>query len=79
VILIVIHFDWNRIKEMGWRKILFYSAALIVALVGLCILISLITLVLLERFDDRYKESHPEEFGRAVDDEVLSSLYVKEE
>jgi hypothetical protein len=79
VVLIVIHFDWNRIKEMGWKKILFYSTALIVALVGLCILISLITLVLLERFDDRYKESHPEEFGRAVDDKALSSFYVKEE
>ncbi|EDL65512.1 hypothetical protein [Bacillus sp. SG-1] len=62
----LITIDWEKIKEMGLIKFLYYLAALIVAFVGLIVLISLITLVLLERFDDRYKKSHPEEFGHAV-------------
>ncbi|WP_409254124.1 hypothetical protein V1502_09570 [Bacillus sp. SCS-153A] len=64
MLIILVHIDWDRLKEKGLLRIIFYTAALIIALAGLFVLISLITLVLLERFDDRYRESHPEEFGQ---------------
>jgi hypothetical protein len=43
-----------------------YSAALIVALVGLLVLLTLITLLLLETFDDRYKEPHHSDIGQST-------------
>ncbi|WP_421385077.1 hypothetical protein ACOJQI_10015 [Bacillus salacetis] len=73
MLIILIHVDWNRLKELGLKKILFYCAAMIVAFVGLCVMVSLITLILLERFDDRYKESHPEEFGHAVEGQLFKT------
>jgi hypothetical protein len=60
---ILLKVNWEQMKELNWKKIVTYSFGSLIAIIGICILVTVITLVLLQKFDDRYRNSHPEEFG----------------
>ncbi|WP_456271095.1 hypothetical protein [Bacillus sp. AK031] len=60
---ILLKVNWDQVKELNWKKIVTYSFGSLIAIIGIGILITVITLVLLQKYDDRYRNSHPEEFG----------------